>query len=44
MLEENKRRSKGLVSDLSLDKVMLQDIITKKLGGLFIDESWWIIC
>ena len=31
MLEEENRRLKRLVADISLDKVMLQDVITKKL-------------
>ena len=29
-LEEENRRLKGLVADLSLDKVMLQDVLSKK--------------
>jgi putative transposase len=31
MLEEENRRLKKLVADLSLDKVMLQDVLSKKL-------------
>jgi len=31
MLEEENRQLKRLVADLSLDKVMLQDVISKKL-------------
>jgi putative transposase len=30
-LEEENRKLKGLVADLSLDKVMLQDVLSKKL-------------
>ena len=30
-LEEENRRLKKLVADLSLDKVMLQDVLSKKL-------------
>ena len=30
-LEEENRRLKQLVADLSLDKAMLQDVVTKKL-------------
>ncbi len=30
-LEEENRKLKGLVADLSLDKVMLQDVLRKKL-------------
>ncbi|MDR6992806.1 transposase-like protein [Luteimonas sp. 3794] len=30
-LEEENRRLKQLVADLSLDKVMLQDVLSKKL-------------
>lgn len=30
-LEEEKRKPKQLVADLSLDKIMLQDVIQKKL-------------
>ena len=32
-LEEENRKLKQLVADLSLDKVMLQDVIKKKLYG-----------
>ena len=31
MLEEENRKLKKLVADLSLDKVMLQDVLSKKL-------------
>jgi putative transposase len=31
MLEEENRKLKRLVADLSLDKVMLQDVLSKKL-------------
>jgi putative transposase len=31
LLEEENRRLKQLVADLSLDKVMLQDVLAKKL-------------
>ena len=31
LLEEEKRRLKQLVADLSLDKLMLQDVLQKKL-------------
>jgi putative transposase len=31
LLEEENRRLKQLVADLSLDKVMLQDVLRKKL-------------
>ena len=31
LLEEENRRLKQLVADLSLDKVMLQDMLAKKL-------------
>ena len=30
-LEEENRKLKGLVADLSLDKAMLQDVLSKKL-------------
>jgi putative transposase len=30
-LEEENRKLKGLVAELSLDKVMLQDVLSKKL-------------
>jgi putative transposase len=32
-LEEENRKLKQLVADLSLDKVMLQDVLQKKLWG-----------
>ena len=38
-LEEENRRIKRLVADLSLDKEMLQEVIRKKLQGLFIGRS-----
>ncbi len=31
MLEEENRKLKKMVADLSLDKVMLQDVLSKKL-------------
>lgn len=31
MLEEENRKLKRLVADLSLDKIMLQDVLSKKL-------------
>jgi putative transposase len=31
LLEEENRRLKQLVADLSLDKLMLQDVLAKKL-------------
>jgi putative transposase len=31
MLEEENRKLKQMVADLSLDKVMLQDVLSKKL-------------
>ncbi len=33
-LEEENGRLKRMVADLSLDKVMLQDVLSKKLGSL----------
>jgi len=38
-LEEENKRLKSLVADLSLDKEMLQEVIRKKLSGLFIARS-----
>jgi putative transposase len=35
-LEEENRRLKRLVADLSSDKVTLQDVISKKISGLVI--------
>ena len=32
-LEEENRRLKQLVADIALDRVMLQDVLRKKLGG-----------
>ncbi|SFA60339.1 putative transposase [Paracoccus halophilus] len=31
MLEDENSRLKGMAADLSLDKAMLQDVLTKKL-------------
>ncbi len=33
-LEEENAKLKRIVADLSLDKAMLQDVLSKKLGGL----------
>ena len=42
-LEEESRKLKQLVADLSLDKMMLQDVLSKKLQGLVGGESWYEI-
>lgn len=34
-LEEENKKLKRLVADLSLDKAMLQDVLSKKVRGLF---------
>ena len=39
-LEEENRRLKQMVADLSLDKHMLQEVLSKKLGGLPGRGSW----
>ena len=39
-LEEENRKLKQLVADLSLDKLMLQDVLSKKLEGLAGGEIW----
>jgi len=40
-LEEENRKLKQLVADLSLDKVMLQDVLAKKLRGpRSVRRSW----
>ncbi len=36
-LEEGNTKLKKLVADLSLDKIMLQDVISKKLSSLLAD-------
>ncbi len=43
LLEEEKRRLKQLMADLSLDKVMLQNVLAKKLRGLLVGGSWFAI-
>ena len=43
-LEEENRRLKQMVADLSLDKAMLQDVLQKKLSGLRGRVVWLIIC
>ena len=40
LLEEENRKLKQLVADLSLDKLMLQDVLAKKLLGLAAGASW----
>ncbi|MNX55642.1 Transposase [compost metagenome] len=42
-LEEERNRLKRLVANLSLDKAMLQDVLTKKLGSLRGDVCSWTI-
>ena len=39
-LEDENRRLKEIVADLSLDKEMLQDVIKRKLQGLLARERW----
>ena len=39
-LEEENRRLKQIVADLSLDKAMLQAVVAKKSEGLRIAASW----
>lgn len=41
-LEEENAKLKRLVADLSLDKAMLQDVVSRKLGGLLGGGSWWM--
>ena len=43
-LEDENRRLKSIVADLSLDKEMLQDVIKRKLCGLLSIVSWLIVC
>jgi putative transposase len=38
--EEEDRRLKRLVAELTLDKQMMQDVLSKKLCGLPFAESW----
>jgi hypothetical protein len=40
LLEEENSPLKQLVADLSLDKVMLQDLLAKELQGLLVGVSW----
>ena len=42
-LEEENRKLKQLVADLSLDKAMLQDVLTKKLQGPRSARRSWAI-
>ena len=42
-LEDENRRLKEIVADLSLDKEMLQDVIKRKLQGLLAANSPWVI-
>lgn len=44
LLEEENRKLKQLVADLSLDKAMLQDVVAKKLLGPPGSASWWVGC
>lgn len=37
--EEENSKPKRLVEDLSLDKAMLQDVLSKKLRNLFVVEN-----
>ncbi len=39
-LEEENRKPKQLVAGLSLDKLMLQDVLSKKLQGLAGGANW----
>lgn len=41
-LEDENGKLRKLVADLSLDKEMLQDVIRRKLWGLFANASWWM--
>jgi putative transposase len=43
-LQDENVKLKRLVADLSLDKVMLQDVFAKKFGGLRGSGSWSPIC
>jgi putative transposase len=43
-LEEENRKLKKLVADLSLDKLMLQDVISKKLCRPVVGGRWWNTC
>jgi len=42
-LEEENRKLKQLVADLSLDKAMLQDVLSKKFCSLPSKKTWWPI-
>ena len=39
-LEEENRKLKQLVADLSLDKLMPQDMLAETMCGLSVDSSW----
>jgi putative transposase len=39
-LEEENKKLKALVADLSLDKKMLQDVVSGKVSGPIVGRSW----
>ena len=43
-LEEENGKLKKIVADLSLDKAMLQDVLSRKIRGLVVVGSWWTRC
>jgi hypothetical protein len=43
-LEEENPKHKRLVTDLSLDKAVLHDVLRKELLGLHVSVSWWSTC
>src|SRR5690348_15458990 len=43
-LEEENRRLKQLVADLTLDRHMLQEVIRKKLLSRLSRNLWWTSC
>jgi len=43
ILEEENRKLKQLVADLSLDKQMLQDVIRKKVKACLVPGIWSIV-
>ena len=40
LLEEENKKLKALAADLSLDKQILQDVLSKKLSGLLVAANW----
>ena len=40
LLEEENKKLKTLVADLSLDQQILQDVLSKKLSGLLVAANW----